>query len=135
MTATEDITTDAGVTMVGADADVYMGVVTNTIATPTVSIRAIPDSTFIHMTGELLAGRMVEIATGYGEKGDTFHLVRDETISFMQELKSNFVHTQTHIVSQMIPDLANQSMSLMYVGSERRLLHWQTAPASECTCR
>ncbi len=118
MTATEDITTDAGVTMVGADADVYMGVVTNTIATPTVSIRAIPDSTFIHMTGELLAGRMVEIATGYGEKGDTFHLVRDETISFMQELKSNFVHSQTHIVSQMIPDLANQSMSLMYVGSE-----------------
>ena len=87
--------------MVGADADVYMGVVTNTIATPTVSIRAIPDSTFIHMTGELLAGRMVEIAMGYGEKGDTFHLVRDETVSFTQELKSNFVHSQKYITSQL----------------------------------
>lgn len=118
MTANEDISTDAGATMVGADADVYMGLVTDVFLRPTVMIRAIPDSTFQHKIGELAAGRMVEIALGYGEKGDTFHLVRDEAIGYGQRITADFAHSQKYIISQLIPDLANQALSLMYIGDE-----------------
>ena len=116
MTANEDISTDTGATMVGADADVYMGIVTDVFLRPTVMVRAIPDSTFQHKIGELAAGRMVEIALGYGEKGDTFHLVRDEAIGYGQRITADFAHSQKYIISQLIPDLANQSLALMYIG-------------------
>ena len=118
MTANEDISTDAGATMVGADADVYMGLVTDVYLRPTVMIRAIPDSTFQHKIGELAAGRMVEIAKGYGDDGGLFHLVRDEAIGYGQRITADFAHTQTYIIEQLIPDLANQALALMYIGTE-----------------
>ncbi|MBO4801418.1 MAG: hypothetical protein J5545_06070 [Bacteroidaceae bacterium] len=117
MTANEDISTDAGSTMVGADADVYMGVVTNVYLRPTVAIRAIPDSTFVHKSGELVSGDMVEIAQGYDEQGGLFHLVRDESVGYGQKVKSNFIHSQQYIVKQLIPNLAERSMSLIYSGT------------------
>ncbi len=116
MTANEDISTDGGSTMVGADADLYMGVVTNNFIKPSIAVRAIPDSTFIHLGGNLAGGRMVEIASGIGDDGGLYHLVRDEVIGFGQKVESNFIHSQQYIVKQLIPSLAEQSLSLIYVG-------------------
>ena len=116
MTANEDISTDGGSTMVGADADLYMGVVTNNFIKPTIAVRAIPDSTFIHLAGNLEGGRMVEIANGYGDDGGLYHLVRDEAVGFGQKVESNFIHSQQYIIKQLIPSLAEQSLSLIYVG-------------------
>ena len=121
MTANEDISTDGGSTMVGANADLYMGVVTNNFIKPTIAVRAIPDSTFIHLAGNLVSGRMVEIANGIGDDGGLYHLVRDEAIGFGQRVESNFIHSQQYIVKQLIPSLAEQSMSLIYEGKHKDL--------------
>ncbi len=118
MTANEDITTSTASTMVGADADVYMGLVTNVFLRPSVMVRAIPDSTFQHKIGELASGRMVEIASGYGDDGGLFHLVRDEAIGYGQRITSDFVHSQQYIIKQLIPGLANDAVALMYSGTE-----------------
>ncbi|MBQ5980665.1 MAG: hypothetical protein IJL54_00640 [Prevotella sp.] len=116
MTASEDITTDGGETMKGADADVYMGVETNLFVRPAVAVRAIPDFMFKKLGGQLKAGRLVEIAKG--EIGDsTYHLVRDEVLSYGQKLVSNFAHSQKYILNQLVPGLAKQCQSLMFTGT------------------
>ena len=118
MTANEDISTDASVTMVGADADVYMGVETNIFLRPTVAVRAINDSTYKASEGARKAGYMVEIANGRDENDSIFYLVRDEVIGLGQTVKSTFAHSQQYIVKQLIPNLAQQCQSLMFFGTE-----------------
>ncbi len=116
MTASEDITTDGGETMRGADADVYIGVETNLFVKPAVAVRAIPDGMFKKLGGQLKAGRLIEIATGV--VGDsTYHLVRDEVLSYGQKLVSNFAHSQKYILNQLVPGLAKQCQSLMFTGT------------------
>ena len=117
LTATEDISTDAGSTMVGAEADLYMGVETNMFVRPTVAVQAINDSVFRTNAGALEAGRMVEIARGTDADGKTFHLVRTEVLNYGQTVNSTFVHSQQYILKQLIPALADECQSLMFTGT------------------
>ena len=128
MTATEDIKTSSSTTMVGANADIYMGVVQNNIVKQGVTIRAITDSIFQQMKGRLpgatlvtgstdKAGTMVEIARGKGADGKLYHLVRDESLLFGVEITSTFAHTQKYITTQLIPELTEQCRALMYIGT------------------
>ena len=118
MTVAEDISTDAGSTMVGADADVYMGMETNVFVRPTVAIQAINDSVFKTMGGALAAGRMVEIASGRDQNDSIYHLVRSEVLGYGQKVNSTFAHSQQYIVKQLMPALANEIESLMFTGTE-----------------
>ena len=129
MTATEDIKTSSGQMMVGADADVYIGVVQNNIVRPAVAIRAVSDSIFNQMVALLAGGKlptgkadkvghMAEIAQGKDEYGNVYHLVRHETLSMGAEITSTFVHTQKYILGQLIPELFEQCRSLIFVGNE-----------------
>ncbi len=117
LTAAEDISTDTGSTMVGANADLYMGMETNLFVRPAVAIQAINDSVFRVNGGNLASGRMVEIARGYGQQGDTLHLVRTEVLGYGQTLESTFVHSQQYIVKQLIPSLAKECEDLMFTGT------------------
>ncbi len=117
MTANEDISTDAGSTMVGADADLYIGMETNMFARPAVAIQALTDSVFHSYEGALKAGRMVEIASGRDENNNIFHLVRSEVISYGQTINSTFVHSQQYLVKQLIPKLAKECEGLMFTGT------------------
>ena len=118
MTTTDDISTSSEKTMVGADADVYIGTVTNFTMKPATAIRAIPESMWKTLQGELKSGRMLEIAKGFGEKGDTFHLVRDEVVTIGPKIKSTFAHSQTYITKQLIPGLREELFSLMFTGTD-----------------
>ncbi|MBO4811638.1 MAG: hypothetical protein J5552_08750 [Prevotella sp.] len=118
MTANEDISTDAGITMVGADADIYMGMETNLFLRPTVSVQALNDSVFKTMGGLKEAGRMVEIAEGRDAQGKLYHLVRNEAIGYGQRINSTFVHSQQYIVKQLMPKLAQECEALMFTGSQ-----------------
>lgn len=128
MTATDDIKTSSATTMVGANADIYIGVVQNNIVKQGVTIRAIPDSIFQQMKGRLpgatlvtgsvdKAGTMVEIAQGKDADGKLYHLVRDESLIFGAEISSTFAHTQKYITSQLIPELTEQCRALMFIGT------------------
>ena len=117
MTATEDVSTSSDKTLVGADGDLYMGVVQNIVVKPATAIRAIPHSAFQQMAGSVEKGRMVEIAQGRDDRDSLLHFVRDEVVTYGPELKSNFVHSQHYIVHQLIPELAEQIFSMMFIGT------------------
>ena len=117
MTATEDISTSSDKKLVGADGDVYIGVVQNIVVKPATAIRAIPHSVFQQMAGSVEKGRMVEIAQGRDDRNSLLHFVRDEVVTYGPELKSNFVHSQHYIVHQLIPELAEQVFSMMFIGT------------------
>ena len=128
MTVGEDITTSSAATMVGAEADLYIGVVQNMIVTPMSTIRAIPDSLYQHMvnrlSGDILPtgntlkyGTLVEIAKGQDAEGNIYHLVRDESLAYGPQLESQFIHSQKHIVSEILPKLANEINALLFTGT------------------
>ena len=118
MTNNVDISTSSDITMVGADADVYIGAETAYILKPTVAIRAIPEGMWKQLAGQREAGRMVEIARGYNEEGDTLHLVRDEMVGIGAKVNGTFMHSQQYIINQLIPGLWEQSLSLLFHGSK-----------------
>ena len=118
MTTQEDISTSSDKKMVGANADVYIGVEQNIIVKPATAIRAIPDSVFRQMDAQLKSGRTVEIAQGLDERDSLLHLVQDEVVTYGPVINSTFVHSQEYIIKQLIPSLAEQSLSLIFTGSE-----------------
>jgi len=118
MTASEDISTSSHNKMIGGTADVYIGMEQNIVVKPATAIRAIPDSIFRQMGGELKSGRMLEIANGRDEKDSLFHLVREEVVTYGPKLKSTFAHSQEYLVKQLIPELAEQCQALMFTGTE-----------------
>ena len=117
MNINEDISTSSDKTLVGADGDVYIGVVQNIVVKPATAIRAIPHSAFQQMAGSVDKGRLVEIAQGRDDRDSLLHFVRDEIVTYGPELKSNFVHSQHYIVHQLIPELAEQVFSMMFIGT------------------
>ena len=118
LTTNADISTSADKLMVGAEADVYIGVETSFMMTPSVSVRAIPQKMWEQLEGEREAGRLIEIAQGKNENGETIHLVRDETMAIGPKVTSTFTHSQSYIQNQLIPKLEQECKSLLFTGSK-----------------
>lgn len=117
MTANSDISTSSDKTMVGADADVYIGTETNFVVTPAVAIRAIDETMWQQLEGARQAGNLVEIARGTAD-GKTVHLVRDEVLTMGPRINSTFVHSQSYILTQLIPNLEQQCKALLFTGTK-----------------
>ena len=133
MTTSNDISTSSDPDMVGADADLYIGMVQNIQVMPMSTIRALPDSMYQHMAGRVglttgegptglmgmfsAYGSMIHIAEGYDAAGNKYHLVRDESMAYGPKLESQFIYSQKHILKQVIPQLAKEILSLMYIGT------------------
>jgi len=123
----QDITTSSDPKMVGADADLYIGIVQNMIVTPMSTIRAIPDDLYQQMLGRLgdnqtagisnQYGSLVHIAEGHDREGNKFHLVRDESIGYGPTVESQFVHSQKHILTELLPQKVKQLRELMFIGT------------------
>ena len=118
MTANEDISTSSHNKLIGSNGDVYIGMEQNITVKPATAIRALPDSVFRLMGGEIAAKRMLEIAQGRDEKDSLFHLVREEVVTYGPEVKSTFAYSQDYIVKQLLPNLVEQLRSLMFTGTE-----------------
>ena len=131
------VSTSGDPSMVGADADLYIGTVQNVTVTPMSTIRALTDSMYNEIksqqsigqanTDGLLAkyaqyGDLVEIAKGtkYNADGskETFHLVRDLSLGYGPKLQSNFIYSQKQLMTQIIPAKAKEILNLMYTGSK-----------------
>ena len=152
MTVGEDITTSGAGTMVGADADLYIGVVQNMVVTPMSTIRAIPDKFYKQMmargTGShttaadtVKYGSLVHIATGKDLKGGIYHLVRDESLAYGPQVTSQFIHSQKHIISELLPKLANEINALIFTGTKDeaqkqadatgKAVYWSKVPVND----
>ena len=127
MNVNQDITTSSDMSMVGADADLYIGMVQNIEITPMSTIRAVPDSLYQQMLGKLGGGStagiqnkygsLVEIAQGQDGEGNLYHLIRDESIGYGPKVTSQFVHSQKYILNQVIPEKVKELRNLMFTGT------------------
>ncbi len=127
MNVNEDISTSSKDEMVGAEADLYIGMTHNIVVQPMSTIRAIPDSVFQQMKGRLSNGQtggietkygtLVDIAEGDDIKGNKYHLVRDESIGYGPEVTSQFIHSQKHLLTQLIPDKVKELRAMMFTGT------------------
>ena len=137
MALSNAVSTSGDPSMVGADADLYIGTVQNVTVTPMSTIRALPDSTYYELMSQmsiglvnpdgLLAkyaqyGDVVEIAQGKKINPDgteeVFHLVRDLSLGYGPKLKSNFIYSQKQIMTQIIPAKAKEILNLIFTGTK-----------------
>ena len=118
MKAGNDISTSDSPKMVGAPADVFIGIQQSVTVTPAIAIRAVPDASFQQMGGAVKAGQVLEIAAGEDAEGNIYHLVRDEALAIGPKFKSSFMHTQRHIITNILPDLMNRARALMFTGTQ-----------------
>ena len=127
MNLDQDISTSTAPGMVGADADLFIGITQNIVTSTYSTIRAIPDGLYRQMLGRIGGGQtygisenfgtLVHIAEGRDEKDSLYHLVRDESIGYGPEVKSQFVHSQKYIVTELIPQKVKELRSLMFTGT------------------
>ena len=135
MNVDEDITTSSAPNMVGADADLYIGVVQNMVVQPMSTIRAITDEMYQKMlareggsinvgttNGDSIMvkskyGSMVEIAQGTGADGSLYHLVRDVSLGYGPQMDSHFIHSQKYITTELLPRLAQEIRDLLFTGT------------------
>ena len=112
MTTNHAISTSSDPSMVGADADLYLGMVQNMQVMPMSTIRALPADMYLHE-----ATSLEPIAQGMDGMGNLFVLVRDESIAYGPKLMSQFIYSQKQILNQIIPDKATEILNLMYIGT------------------
>ncbi|MBQ7443880.1 MAG: fibronectin type III domain-containing protein [Bacteroidaceae bacterium] len=130
------VSTSGDPTMVGADADVYIGTVQNVVVTPMSTIRAVTDSMYnaiiartapaggmVSDVGKTIEyGTVVEIASGkrIGKNGteEKYHLIRDVALGYGPKVQSQFIYSQKQILTQIIPDKAKEIVDLMYLGTK-----------------
>ena len=133
MVLSNAVSTSGDPSMVGADADLYIGMVQNVQIKPLSSICVIPDSVYkarmaaggigqLNTTGDVTQyakyGTMAHIAAGVGADGKIYHLVRDISIGYGPKLKQQFIYSQKQILEEIIPGLAKQIMDLMFLGTQ-----------------
>ena len=135
MVVGNNISTSGDPSMVGADADLYIGSVQNVVVTPMSTIRAVTDSMFndikARMGSDSVAtemgkyvqyGTVLKIADGevIGKDGKSvkYHLIRDVALGYGPKINSQFVYSQKQLLNQIIPAKAKEIIDLMYMGSK-----------------
>ena len=122
----ERISTSPAASNVGADADVYIGMMQSGIMEDGIAVRAIDEDTYKLLTTRaggtytindidftVPQGTMKLLAQGEDSKGKKVYLVRDEVIAFRSEMTSTFVHSQKYIEKELIPELFNLRNTLI----------------------
>ena len=136
-----NVSTSGDPSMVGADADVYIGTVQNVVVTPMSTIRAVTNDmlqemiarigkdNIVALTQEKMEsdiskrinyGTVVVIASGLNADGDTIHLIRDVSLGYGPEVQSQFFYSQKQILTQIIPDKAKEIADMMYFGTKAK---------------
>ncbi|MBQ7571978.1 MAG: fibronectin type III domain-containing protein, partial [Bacteroidaceae bacterium] len=135
-----NVSTSGDPSMVGADADLYIGSVQNVTVTPMSTIRVVTNDQLTKMaarlgksTIELLnegtkveseLGKKVDygsvsvIATGMDAQGKPIHLVRDVALGYGPKIQSNFVYSQKQLLTQIIPQKAKEIVDMMFLGTK-----------------
>ena len=131
MAVGNNISTSGDPSMVGADADLYIGSVQNVVVTPMSTIRAVTKRMYDEMIARQGLGVMpsevgkydtygtvVKIAGGADEKGDSIYLIRDVALGYGPKIMSNFIYSQKQLLNQIIPAKAKEIVDLMFLGTK-----------------
>ena len=131
MVVGNNISTSGDPSMVGADADLYIGAVQNVQVTPMSSIRAVDKKMFDQIAGRQGGvnkvsevakyndyGTMVKIAEGKNAKGDTLYLIRDVALGYGPKIQSQFVYSQKQLLTQIIPNKVKEVVDMLFCGTK-----------------
>ena len=126
-----NISTSGDPSMVGADADLYIGAVQNVVVTPMSTVRAVNKKMFdqiagrqgginkaSEMTKDIDYGTVVKIAEGFDAKGDSIYLIRDVALGYGPKIQSQFIYSQKQILTQIIPNKAKEIVDMMFCGTK-----------------
>ena len=139
MVVGNNVSTSGDPSLVGADADLYIGSVQNVVVTPMSTIRAVTNDMLKGMIARLgkdnivtLSGTKMDsevgknidygtvtvIASGLDAKGDTIHLIRDLALGYGPKIESNFIYSQKQLLTQIIPTKAKEIVDMMFLGTK-----------------
>ena len=131
MAINNNISTSGDPSMVGADADLYIGAVQNVVVTPMSTVRAVNKKMFdqiagrqgginkaSEMTKNIDYGTVVKIAEGKNAKGDSIYLIRDVALGYGPKIQSQFIYSQKQILTQIIPNKAKEIVDMMFCGTK-----------------
>ena len=131
MVVGNNISTSGDPSMVGADADLYIGAVQNVQVTPMSTIRAVDKKMFdqiaarqggVNKVSEVAKyndyGTMVKIAEGKNATGDTIYLIRDMALGYGPKIQSQFIYSQKKILTEIIPEKAQEIVDMMFCGTK-----------------
>lgn len=153
MVVGNNVSTSSDPSMVGADADLYIGTVQNVVVTPMSTIRAVTDSMYqaiiartapkggmISEVGKSIEyGTVVEIASGEREgkngKTEKFHLIRDVALGYGPSVQSQFIYSQKQLLKQIIPAKAKEIVDMMFLGTKAEAQRLPTGRSVRSTCR
>ena len=128
---TERIQTKTGQRWVAGMADIFMGTNEQLIVQDAIAVRAIPEKQYqlmktheggsfqvtskegVNTTVKVKVGSMKVLAEGMDVNGEKVYLVRDEVMGVGNKVQSTFVHTQTYIEDELLPQLAKMRNSLI----------------------
>ncbi len=126
-----NISTSGDPSMVGADADLYIGAVQNVVVTPMSTVRAVNKKMFEQIAGRqgginkasemtkgIDYGTVVKIAEGVDAKGDSIYLIRDVALGYGPKIQSQFIYSQKQILTQIIPNKAKEIVDMMFCGTK-----------------
>lgn len=122
----ERISTSSNVREIGANSDLYIGMMDEVIAEDAIAVRVV-NSNGYNMLKPGLGGMTVINGHEYKVKGtakvlargwdesqqDSVYLVRDEVLQFSTKLSSTFIHSQHYLLEDLIPNLIRTRNELL----------------------
>jgi len=128
---TERIQTSSAKKWIGDKADLFMGMTTDVMIEDAIAVRVVPDSIYqIYKTHEggtfqatdghgntsninVKTGTAKLLAEGVDDTGKPIYLIRDEVMALGPKLSSTFVHSQSYIENELLPDLISVRNALI----------------------
>lgn len=112
-TVTDQISTGSDTYHVGAGADVYIGKTNNIYHTIGHGMVVIDSLYYTAMKQQIEDGTMKLIAKAHGADGQPYYLVIAQKVFFSFGRSADFVYTQEHILTSVIPNLAQERNKLI----------------------
>ena len=107
--------------IVGSDADVFIGKMHGILYGNRKAIRAITEQTYNLRKPAVDAGTLVVLGTGTGTDGKKYYLVIGSETVIGSTLIGDFVYTQEYIINTLLPNLVKERNSLLLGGTKNEI--------------
>ena len=126
-TTTERITTGGDPFSVGSDADVFIGATQNVLYAEMDAVQPLDSLTYVTLAARSANGTMRTIAEGMDANGNKYYLVIGTELGATSYISSTFVHTQSYIENNLLPQLRQQRDALLMTGDSATVAAIATA--------
>lgn len=140
VTTSTDISTSSASSMVGKDADVYIGATQNVQLSTVNTVRVINEKMYQQLLGSE-KGKLLKVIQKTTKDNENYYLVSDESWDISTIFASDFVYTGWYIEKTLLPNLLKARNALLFTGTEEEAkkqadatgkpVYWSTVPADD----